>query len=123
MRGVDRVDAAMVVSDYLNSRDLGAESYLAVPAVRPATFLVVEQTGGSSDEGIGWDLYADVDCWAPTRAAAARLADAACDALLDMPAHVTNVFGVEVTSLYSNPDLESSPPHPRYTVGINITAV
>ena len=117
MRGVDRVDAAMVVSDYLNSRDLGAESYLAVPAVRPATFLVVEQTGGSSDEGLGWDVYADVDCWAPTRA------EAACDALLEMPAHVTNVFGVEVTSLYGNPDLESSPPHPRYTVGINITAV
>lgn len=117
------MDAAMTVSDYLNSTGLGATSYLSVPADRGGSFLVVEQTGGSRDGRFGVAAYVDVDCWAPTRSEAAALADAVSQALLSMPDHVENVFGTEITSTYSNPDLRSAPPHPRYTVGVGITAV
>lgn len=117
------MDAAMAVSDYLNSCDLGVASYLAVPSERPESFLVVSQTGGRSDEGLGWSFDVDVDCWAPTRARSVALADEVADALLYMPDSVEDVFWTEITSWYDNADLETSPPHPRHTVGAYMNAV
>lgn len=113
----------MTVSDYLNTRGLGVESYMAVPSDRPASFLVVEQTGGSSDERFGTVAYVDVDCWSGSRRDAAALASSVSESLLLMPDEVTNVFDVSVTSLYDNPDMSQSQPQPRYTVGASIIAM
>lgn len=112
-----------VVVEYLNEASVGATAYPQVPSSRPASLVVVEQTGGSSEEGVGWTYYVDLDCWAPKRSSAASLAQSVIDAMLAMPGSVKNVFNVEVTTSYRNPDLESSPPYPRHTVGVEITAI
>lgn len=41
------MDAEREVVDYLNAKGLGATAYYDVPSKRPATFIVVERTGGA----------------------------------------------------------------------------
>lgn len=111
----------MTVADYLNAS--GVETYLDVPSDRPSEFCVVEQTGGSIDERVGQVASIDVDCWSATRRGAASLSERVAALVSAIPDEVENVFGAEVTDTYRNPDLETSPPTPRVTVGVEITAI
>lgn len=117
------MDLSRLIVDHLNASGIGATVYHDVPRDRPASFAVVTQTGGSTEERCGWTAYADIDLWARTRRDAAALAERAASALLAMPDGVGNVFDVSITSFYDNPDLESRPPAPRYTVGVEVTAI
>lgn len=112
------MDAARLAVDYLNASGLGAAAYYEVPETRPSSFLVVEQTGGGVSERVLHRLYVDVDCWAPTRRAAAELAERVMAALASMPDEEADVFGASVTSTYHNPDPDSGTP--RFTVGTEI---
>lgn len=114
------MDAARIAVDFLNASGLGATAYYDVPSDRPESFVVVEQTGGSRSELVARTLAVDADCWAATRRGAALLADAVADALERMPDELDNVFWVSVSSVYSNPDLDSGTP--RYTVSLSFGA-
>lgn len=117
------MDVERLVVDYLNSLDLGATAYYDVPADRPASFLVVEQTGGGLSSYVVGLPSVDVDCWAPTRREAALLAEAVARAALPMPERLGDVFYASVSSTYRNPDLDTRPPTERYTVGIDLTVM
>lgn len=108
------MDAELVCVDYLNASYLGATAYYDVPAKRPASFVVVERTGGPRGEGGTSVPMLDIQCWAPSRAAAAGLAQAVEDALDAMPGDVENVSGVDITSTFRDRDLDSGTP--RYHV-------
>ena len=114
------MDAAVLVSDYLNASGVGAAAYLAVPSKRPDEFMVVEQTGGSRPDRVRSFPSVDVDCWAQTRARASELSDEVAAAALSMADALPNVFRATVTTQYNNPDPDSG--QPRYTVGIDITS-
>lgn len=114
------MDAVTLVVDYLNGQGLGATAYPAVPRDRPGTLLVVELTGGSQPDRVRFSPSVDVDCWAPTRPEAERLAGEVRRAMLAMPDASPNVFHVEIDSFYDNRDADSG--SPRYTVGCDITA-
>lgn len=114
------MDAALIVSDYLNALELGVTSYLSVPPDRPDEFIVVEQTGGSRPDRVRSLPSVDVDCWAQTRARASEISDEVAAAALAMADTLPNVFRATVTTQYNNPDPDSG--QPRYTVGIDITA-
>lgn len=114
------MDAALTVSDYINSAGIGVESYLSVPEKRPAEFLVVEQTGGARPDRVRSLPSVDVDCWAQTRARASELSDEVAALALAMADELPNVFRATITTQYNNPDPDSG--QPRYTVGIDITA-
>lgn len=108
------MDAEREVVDYLNSNGLGATAYYDVPSKRPATFIVVERTGGPRGEGETSRPMLDIQCWAASRRDAALLARAVEDALVDMPATVENVAHVSITSTFRDVDLETGTP--RYHV-------
>ena len=108
------MDAEREVVDYLNSKKPGATAYYDVPSRRPATFIIVERTGGPRGEGETSRPMLDVQCWAIGRRNAALLAQAVEDALTDMPAIVENVAHVSITSTFRDADLESGTP--RYHV-------
>lgn len=108
------MDAELVCVDYLNASDLGATAYYDVPAKRPASFVVVERTGGPRGEGGTSVPMLDLQCWSATRRDAALLAQAVEHALVDMPASVENVSGVSITSTFRDRDLDSGTP--RYHV-------
>ena len=112
------MDAEREVVDYLNAKGLGATAYYDVPSKRPATFIVVERTGGPRGEGETSRPMLDAQCWAATRRDAAMLAQAVEDALVDMPASVENVAHVSITSTFRDTDLESGTP--RYHVVFEI---
>lgn len=112
------MDISLATVDYLNGSDIGTVAYHAVPANRPEEFLVVEQTGGDSGNRVQTRASIDVDCWSSTRKSAASLAGSVRAALFGMPDALENVFHVEVTTVYNNPDLDSGTP--RYTVGADI---
>lgn len=114
------MDAELVCVDYLNASNLGATAYYDVPNPRPTSlsppkpFVVVERTGGPRGEGGTSVPMLDLQCWAPSRGAAAMLAQAVEHALDAMPACVENVAGVDITSTFRDRDLESGTP--RYHV-------
>ena len=108
------MDAELVCVDYLNSSNLGATAYYDVPAKRPASCVVVERTGGPRGEGGTSAPMLDLQCWAPSRGAAAALAQAVEDALDAMPTSVDDVAGVDITSTFRDRDLDSGTP--RYHV-------
>ena len=114
------MDAELVCVDYLNASNLGATAYYDVPNPRPTSlsppqpFVVVERTGGPRGEGGTSVPMLDIQCWAPSRGAAAGLAQAVEDALDAMPAGVENVSGVSITSTFRDRDLDSGTP--RYHV-------
>lgn len=114
------MDAARIAVDFLNASGVGATAYYDVPSDRPESFVVVEQTGGSRSELVARTLAVDADCWAATRREAALLAVAVADAMERMPDELDNVFWVSVSSVYSNPDLDSGTP--RYTVSLSFGA-
>ena len=114
------MDAARIAVDFLNASGIGATAYYDVPADRPESFVVVEQTGGGRSELVARTLAIDADCWATSRREASLLADAVADALERMPDELDNVFWVSVTTVYNNPDLESDTP--RYTVSLSFGA-
>ena len=113
------MDAERTVVDHLNASGIGAKAYYDVPANRPASFLVVERTGGPHADLVVERPLVDVQCWADTRRGAALLADAAKDALLAMPSAVPDCFHVSVTSTYRDAALERGAP--RYHVVAEIT--
>lgn len=117
------MDVERLVVDYLNSLNLGATAYYDVPADRPESFLVVEQTGGGLSNYVVGLPSVDVDCWAPTRREAALLAEAVAHAAIPMPERLEDVFYASVSSTYHNPDLDTRPPTERYTVGIDLTVM
>lgn len=102
---------------HLNRSGLGAAAYPAVPAKRPDTFLIVEQTGGTRPHAALQTANVDIDCWAQTRSKAEALAARAEDAMLDWDA--PNVFGVSLEAHYNNPDPDSG--SPRVTISADIT--
>lgn len=114
------MDAARVAVDFLNASGVGATAYYDVPEERPESFVVVEQTGGGRSDLVARRLAVDADCWATSRRDAALLADSVADALERMPDELENVFWVNVSSVYDNPDLESGTP--RYTVSLSFGA-
>lgn len=113
------VDYTQLLVRYLNGASLGVTTYPEVPADRPDEFCVVELTGGSLDDRFSARPQLDVDCWAQTRARAAQIACDVVSAALAMPDGTENVFNVNITSTYNNPDLDSGTP--RYTVGLELT--
>ena len=113
------MDAAFLVVAALNAAGIGATAYPQVPGTRPASFLVVERTGGSDANRVQSTASVDVDCWADTAFNASELAGAVRDALLALPDSEPNVFHVSITSTYNNPDIDSG--SPRYTVGADLT--
>lgn len=108
------MDAERVVVDYLNTSEVGATAYYDVPAKRPASFVVVERTGGPRGEGGTSVPMLDLQCWASSRGVSAALAQAVEDALDAMPGDVENVSGVDITSTFRDRDLDSGTP--RYHV-------
>ena len=115
------MDAERSLVDYLNGAGIGATAYYDVPADRPASFLVVERTGGPRTDIVVERPMLDVQCWAESRRDAALLADAVADALRAMPDAVAECFHVSITSTYRDTDLESGTP--RYHVVCEITFV
>lgn len=115
------MDAERSLVDYLNGAGIGAAAYYDVPADRPASFVVVERTGGPRSDIVVERPMLDVQCWAGSRRDAALLADAVADALRAMPDAVADCFHVTITSTYRNTDLESGTP--RYHVVCEITFV
>lgn len=113
------MDYTRMAVDYLNGRSLGATAYRAVPSDRPASFMTVELTGGGADGIVVRSPSVDVDCWSATPHDAEELASRVVDAMLGMPDVETNVFYVEVSAFYANPDPDSG--SPRVTVGFDIT--
>ena len=115
------MDAEQSLVDYLNGADVGATAYYDVPSSRPASFLVVERTGGPRTDIVVERPMLDVQCWAQTRRDAALLADAVVESLRAMPDAVPECFHVSITSTYRDTDLESGTP--RYHVVCEITFV
>lgn len=114
------MDAEMAVRGYLVSR--GVENvYYDVPSDIPDQLVVVQRTGGPRGELVIDTPLMDVQCWASSRPAAARLADEVKAAVLDMPYKVDSCFGVNVTSTYRDTDLETGTP--RYHVVFEATLV
>lgn len=109
------MDIEEAVVDHLNHVGaLGATAYPDVPRVRPSAFVVVERVGGPRGEGGTFAAMLDLQCWAQTRSAAARLARAVEDAMEAIPASVESVTGADVTSTFRDRDPESGTP--RYHV-------
>ena len=115
------MDAERTLVDYLNGAGVGATAYYDVPSDRPASFLVVERTGGPRTDIVVERPMLDVQCWATERRDAALLADAVADALRAMPDEVPGCFHAGITSTYRDTDLESGTP--RYHVVCEITFV
>ncbi len=109
------MDIEETVIGYLNHVGaLGATAYPDVPRERPSAFVVVERTGGPRGEGGTFEPMLDIQCWAETRSAAARLALAVEDAMEAIAASVETVTGADITSTFRDRDLESGTP--RYHV-------
>lgn len=108
------MDIEEVVIDHLNHAGVGATAYPDVPRKRPASFVVVERTGGPRGEGGTSEPMLDLQCWAATRRAAAALALRVENAMGEMPASVESVTGADITSTFRDRDLESGTP--RYHV-------
>lgn len=113
------MDAEREVVDYLNAKGLGATAYYDVPSERPATFIVVERTGGEDGELVIERPMLDIQCWAGSRRDAALLADAVKGALRSMPYEVDDCFYADLTSTFRDYDLDSGTP--RYHVVTEIT--
>ena len=113
------MDAEMQVVDFINSKGLGATAYYDVPANRPESFVVVELSGGGESDIVVRTPLFDVQCWAPTRPSAARLASDVKGALASMPDELPDAFHVNVTSTYRDRDLDSGTP--RYHLVCEIT--
>lgn len=113
------MDTEREVVDYLNSKWLGATAYYGVPPKRPATFIVVERTGGADGELVVERPMLDIQCWAGSRRDAALLADAVKGALRSMPYEVDDCFYANLTSTFRDYDLDSGTP--RYHVVAELT--
>ena len=113
------MDAEREVVDYLNSKKLGATAYVVGRSKRPATFSVVERTGGADSELVIERPMLDIQCWAGSRRDAALLADAVKGALRSMPHEVDDCFYADLTSTFRDYDLDSDTP--RYHVVTEIT--
>lgn len=83
-------------------REGGFDAYADVPNPRPAQFVTVERTGGSSRYGIDRPTVA-VQSWAPTRYEASELA-AAVDARMESLVDVPDVTRCARNSMYNYPD-------------------
>lgn len=63
---------------------LGVEVMTHVPAPRPATLVVVRREGGARRNRLIDAPGVGIDCWAPTEAEAASLADRASDVMASL---------------------------------------
>lgn len=114
------MDYEILLSDALNSADLGCKSYMDVPDKRPDMFVHCEQVGGASGELVIRTPVINVACWAPTRRAAAALADKVESVALSLPDTEPDVSYATVTTRYRDDDMDTGTP--RYVVGVRITA-
>lgn len=108
------MDAELVCVNHLNGSGIGATAYYDRPSACTGPLVVVERTGGGRGEGETSRPVVDVQCWAPTRPEAYRLACAAESALVDMPGAVDDVTHVTVSSVFRDRDLETGTP--RYHI-------
>ena len=115
------MDAERIVVDYLKPLLGGVLPYYDVPADRPESFVVVEQTGGRVSDIVVETPTVDIQCWAVSRSTAASLAGDVLSAMRLMPDRVSNCFHASVISTFRDTDLESGTP--RYHVLCEITLV
>jgi len=115
------MDAETILVDYLNGQGLGTTAYYDVPRSRPASFIVIEQTGGVRSDLVVYTPMLDIQCWAGSRKEAAALAREVVGALGSMPETVAECFHASIVSQYRDTDLESGTP--RYHIVCELTLV
>ena len=88
----------------------GADAYAAVPDPRPAEFITIERTGGSSSIGMD-EPELSIYCWSSTVEGAHALALAVRDMLLlQAAADLPEVCKAECGSLFEYDDPETEQP-------------
>lgn len=111
------MDVEKALCVHLASR-LTVPAHYDVPHDRPAEFVTVEQTGGTSSVyGIGSKSLL-VQCWAPSRKTAAAIADRVKTAVRSLT-DVSNITGVHIASEYRDRDMDSGTP--RWCLLVDIT--
>ena len=104
------------LAGYLN-RKLDVPVSSQVPKQRPAEFITIERTGGSSE--IGTDRPGlSIQTWSTTEAKAYELALAARLVLLECWQELPMVIRVEVASIYNFPDPSSK--QARYQIDVSM---
>lgn len=112
------MDAEKALCTHLASR-LTVPVHYDVPNDRPAEFVTAEQTGGTSSvHGVGSKSLL-VQCWAPSRKAAAAIADQVKTAVRSLT-EVSNITGVRITSEYRDIDMDSGTPRWCLLVDIKV---
>lgn len=106
---------AFLIKAFNDARNtLGVDTFGDIPPVRPSEFITVERVGGRR-ERVQQSLLLAVQCWAPTRAKAAKLADKV-EAFIDELRLSSEVALAEVESVYNFPDSESGQARYQLTV-------
>lgn len=120
-------DAVAAVLDYLRTRSslTGVPLRQTVPNPRPATFVIVQRTGGARRHLVVDDAYLTVEAWAPTEAEAHDIAQtvraelhAAQSSFLTGSVFCYRVD--EVGGLAMQPDPESARPRYIWTASVSL---
>ena len=85
---------------------IGYRVYAQVPSTYPDSFVTVERTGGAIDAFSDSPTFA-VQAWAPTKAAAAKIASTLATAIDNWPVSDPAVADARVASLYDFADPDS----------------
>lgn len=86
--------------------DYGFSAYVEVPPERPPEFVTVQRVGGGVAEYPLEAPIVAVQCWAPSLARAAEMADELVVLMLSLPDEFAWVADCEMNSRYPYPDQE-----------------
>ena len=100
------MDSTALLRAALEASLYPVKAFVQVPASRPEKFVTVERTGGKRDAFSDSPTFA-VQAWAPTKAEAAALAEAAAMAIDSWPKTEPSVADATVESLYDFADPDS----------------
>ena len=107
------VDPQAMLMDYLRTH-LSCEVVAQVPSKRPASFVLVERTGGRYTRFADYPDFA-VQAWGLSKAEASALAQTVAKLIDDWPAAVSAVAEASVESIYDFTDPDSRTPRFQLT--------
>ena len=112
------VDPQAMLMDYLRAH-LSCEVVAQVPSKRPASFVLVERTGGRYTRFADYPDFA-VQAWGLSKAEASALAQTVAKLIDDWPAVVSAVAEASVESIYDFTDPDSRSQRFQLTVHVVI---
>lgn len=113
------MDSTALLREMLDASLYPVKAFVQVPDSRPEKFVTIERTGGKIDAFSDSPTFA-VQAWAPTKAAAADLAEKAARVIDSWPKIAPEVADATVESLYDFADPDSRSQRFQLTVHVVI---